>query len=134
MTASDFDDYFLLPVVAGDETTGHTISQSMLALSENQDQLRILQERPGLINSAVEGVPPLGLAHLPLPAHRDLRRRTRRQTDQEGQQVFMWFASGNRAADVVNDPYQFDVTRTNVDHVTFGRAARACAWAAPWPG
>lgn len=54
MTASDFDDYFLLPVVAGDETTRHTISQSMLALSENQDQLRILQGRPGLINSAVE--------------------------------------------------------------------------------
>ena len=35
----------------------------------------------------------------------------------------MWFASGNRAADVVNDPYQFDVTRTNVDHVTFGKCS-----------
>ena len=31
-------------------------------------------------------------------------------------------------------PYHFDVTRTNVDHVTFGKAARTCAWAAPWPG
>jgi cytochrome P450 len=89
MTASDFDDYFLLPVVAGDETTRHTISQSMLALSENQDQLRILQERPGLINSAVEEflrwASPF-TSGAPRPA-------TSNSASQKDNKVFMWFAS-----------------------------------------
>jgi hypothetical protein len=34
MTTTDFDNYFLLLVVAGNETTRHTISQAMLALIE----------------------------------------------------------------------------------------------------
>ena len=33
----------------------------------------------------------------------------------------MWFASGNRDDDVFEDPYRFDVTRTDIDHVTFGK-------------
>ena len=35
----------------------------------------------------------------------------------------MWFASGNRDDDVFDDPYRFDVTRTNIDHVTFGKGS-----------
>jgi cytochrome P450 len=33
----------------------------------------------------------------------------------------VWFASGNRDSAVFEDPYRFDVTRTRVDHVTFGK-------------
>src|SRR4026207_523384 len=56
LSASDFDNYFLLLVIAGNETTRHAISQSMLALIENQDQLKLLQEQPELIPGAVGGV------------------------------------------------------------------------------
>ena len=31
-------------------------------------------------------------------------------------------------------PFHFDVTRTNVDHVTFGKVSPHCAWEAPWLG
>ena len=54
MSDNDFHQYFTLLVIAGNETTRHTISHSMLALINNPDQRRILQERPELIPGAVE--------------------------------------------------------------------------------
>jgi cytochrome P450 len=35
----------------------------------------------------------------------------------------MWFASGNRDETKFADPYAIDVTRTNVDHMTFGKGS-----------
>ena len=35
----------------------------------------------------------------------------------------MWFASGNRDEAVFDDPYRFDVTRNDMDHVTFGKGS-----------
>jgi cytochrome P450 len=123
MTASDFDNYFLLLVVAGNETTRHTISQSMRALIEHPDQLRILRERPELIPSAVEE-----FLRWASPVYH-FRRTATRDVELGGKQikkddkVVMWFASGNRDADVFDDPYRFDVTRTDIDHVTFGKGS-----------
>jgi cytochrome P450 len=123
MTASDFDNYFLLLVVAGNETTRHTISQSMRALIEHPEQLRILQERPELIPSAVEE-----FLRWASPVYH-FRRTATRDVELGGKQikkddkVVMWFASGNRDADVFDDPYRFDVTRTDIDHVTFGKGS-----------
>jgi cytochrome P450 len=123
MTASDFDNYFLLLVVAGNETTRHAISQAMLALIENQDQLQILQQRPELIPSATEE-----FLRWASPVYH-FRRTATRDVEVGGKQikkdekVVMWFASGNRDADVFDDPYRFDVTRSNVDHVTFGKGS-----------
>jgi len=123
LTASDFDNYFLLLVVAGNETTRHTISQTMLALIENPDQLQILQERPELIPTAVEE-----FLRWASPVYH-FRRTATRDVELGGKQikkddkVVMWFASGNRDADVFDDPYRFDVTRTDIEHVTFGKGS-----------
>ncbi|HET9647549.1 MAG TPA: cytochrome P450 [Microlunatus sp.] len=123
LSATDFDNYFLLLVIAGNETTRHTISQAMLALIEHQDQLRILQERPELIPNAVEE-----FLRWASPVYH-FRRTATRDTELGGKQikaddkVVMWFASGNRDTDVFDDPYTFDVTRTNIDHVTFGKGS-----------
>ena len=37
--------------------------------------------------------------------------------------MVMWFASGNRDEAVFEDPYRLDVTRTDIDHVTFGKGS-----------
>ncbi len=37
-----------------------------------------------------------------------------------GPKVVMWFAAGNRDEDVFGNPYDFDATRRDNDHVTFG--------------
>ena len=54
LSANEFDTNFLMLVVAGNETTRHTISHSMLALIQHPDQMAMLRERPELIPVAVE--------------------------------------------------------------------------------
>jgi cytochrome P450 len=123
LSATDFDNYFLLLVIAGNETTRHAISQSMLALIENQDQLKLLQEQPELIPGAVEE-----FLRWASPVYH-FRRTATRDVELGGKQikaddkVVMWFASGNRDEAVFDDPYRLDVTRTNIDHVTFGKGS-----------
>ena len=123
LSASDFDNYFLLLVIAGNETTRHAISQAMLALIENQDQLKLLQEQPELIPSAVEE-----LLRWASPVYH-FRRTATRDVELSGTQikaddkVVMWFASGNRDEAVFADPYRLDVTRTNIGHLTFGKGS-----------
>lgn len=123
LSPSDFDNYFLLLVIAGNETTRHAISQSMLALIENQDQLKLLQEQPELIPGAVEEFLRWAspVYHFRRTATQDVELRGKQI--KAGDKVVMWFASGNRDDDVFTDPYRFDVTRTNVDHLTFGKGS-----------
>jgi cytochrome P450 len=123
LTATEFDNYFLLLVVAGNETTRHTISHSMLALLQNPDQLALLQERPELIPAAVEEMLRWAspVYHFRRTATRDVELRG--QHIREGDKVVMWFASGNRDEEVFADPYRFDVTRTPNDHVAFGKGS-----------
>jgi cytochrome P450 len=123
LSPSDFDNYFLLLVIAGNETTRHAISQSMLALIENQDQLKLLQEQPELITGAVEE-----FLRWASPVYH-FRRTATQDVELGGKQikagdkVVTWFASGNRDDAMFEDPYRFDVTRTNVDHLTFGKGS-----------
>jgi cytochrome P450 len=121
LTATDFDNYFLLLVVAGNETTRHTISQAMLAFIQNQDQLELLQEKPELIPNAVEEMLRWAspVYHFRRTATRDVDLRG--QHIKKGDKVVTWFASGNRDDDVFANPYDFDVTRHPNDHVTFGK-------------
>jgi cytochrome P450 len=124
LSGTDFDNYFLLLVIAGNETTRHAISQTMLALIEDPDQLKLLQERPELIPNAVEEFLRWAspVYHFRRTATRDVELGGRQVKD--GDKVVMWFASGNRDDAVFDDPYRFDVTRTNaMDHVTFGKGS-----------
>jgi len=123
MTDKDFDNYFLLLVIAGNETTRHAISNAMLALIEQPDQLRLLREDPSLIASGLEE-----LLRWASPVYHFRRTATRDtslggKTIKAGDKVVMWFASGNRDEDVFENPYQLDVRRQNVDHLTFGKGS-----------
>ncbi|MDA8102325.1 MAG: cytochrome P450 [Nitrospiraceae bacterium] len=121
LSERDFNNYFLLLVVAGNETTRHAISHTMLALIQHPDQLEILKRSPELIPNAVEE-----FLRWASPVYH-FRRTATRDVElggteiRAGDKVTMWFASGNRDAEVFDDPYRFDVTRRKVDHVTFGK-------------
>jgi cytochrome P450 len=123
LSPTDFDNYFLLLVVAGNETTRHTISLAMLALIEHQDQLRLLQEQPELIPGAVDE-----FLRWASPVYH-FRRTATRDVElggaeiKEGDKVVMWFASGNRDESIFENPYDFDVTRNDTNHVTFGKGS-----------
>ena len=123
LSPTDFDNYFLLLVVAGNETTRHTISLAMLALIEHQDQLQLLRERPELIPGAVEE-----FLRWASPVYH-FRRTATRDVElggaqiKEGDKIVMWFASGNRDESVFENPYDFDVTRNATAHLTFGKGS-----------
>jgi len=117
----DFRNYFLLLVIAGNETTRHTITHTMNNLMANPDQLEILRERPELIPWAVEE-----FLRMASPVHHF--RRTARQAvtlnAQEikaGDKVVVWFGSGNRDEEVFKDPNLLDVKRLPNEHMSFGR-------------
>jgi cytochrome P450 len=121
LSERDFNTNFLLLVVAGNETTRHTISHSMNNLINNPDQLALLQEDPSLIPWAVEE-----FLRFASPVYH-FRRTTTKDVEingvkiKEGQKVLPWFASGNRDPDIFANPNKMDVTRNPNEHMTFGR-------------
>ncbi len=123
LTQRDFENYFTLLVIAGNETTRHAISHSMLALINHPDQLRYLQEDPSRVGPAVEELLRWAspVYHFRRTATRDMELEGKQI--KEGDKVVMWFASGNRDEEVFEDPYTLDLTRSNVDHMTFGKTS-----------
>jgi cytochrome P450 len=116
----EFHNYFSLLMIAGNETTRHTISQGLLALIEHPEQLRLLQEEPERIPVATEEI----LRWATPVLH--FRRTATRDTElrgvgiSAGDKVVTWYISANRDESEFADPYRFDVTRQPNDHVTFG--------------
>ena len=129
LTEADYHNYFSLLMIAGNETTRHTITAGMLALMEHPEQLRLLQEQPELIPKATEEI--LRWATPVLHFRRTATRDTelRGAPIREGDKVVTWYISANRDETVFPDPYTFDVTRTPNDHVTFGPGGPTSAWA-----
>jgi cytochrome P450 len=121
LTERDFHTNFLLLVVAGNETTRHTITHTMRNLVQNPDQLAILQENPDLIPWAVEE-----FLRYASPVYH-FRRTATRDTEiggvkiKEGQKVVPFFASGNRDEAVFDKADVMDVLRNPNEHMTFGR-------------
>ena len=117
----DFNTNFLLLVVAGNETTRHTITHSMNNLLANPDQLDLLRNDPSLIPWAVEE-----FLRYASPVYH-FRRTATRDVEfagtpvKAGDKVVTWFASGNRDSAAFDEPYRFDVTRSPNEHMSFGR-------------
>jgi cytochrome P450 len=120
LSQREFDVYFLLLAVAGNETTRHSISQGLLALLEHPDQLERLRADPGLSATATEEILRWAtpVHHFRRTATRDLELRGK--TIREGDKVTTWFTSGNRDEEVFEEPDRFDVGRDPNPHVTFG--------------
>lgn len=121
LSEHEFNTNFLLLVVAGNETTRHTISHSMNNLLSNPSQLEILKNDPSLIPWAVEEFLRYAspVYHFRRTATRDVEFSGTQVA--EGDKVVVWFASGNRDDAVFDEPYRFDVTRNPNEHMSFGR-------------
>jgi cholest-4-en-3-one 26-monooxygenase len=126
LTEMEFDSFFLLLAVAGNETTRNLISGGMLALIEHPEQRQKLLADPSLLNSAVEEmlrwVSPVS----------QFRRTATRDTEirghkiKEGDKVVVYYQSANRDEDVFVDPYKFDVARSPNNHIAFGIGEHFC--------
>ena len=116
----EFEFFMLLLTVAGNETTRNTTSWGMHALMQNPDQYKMLVENPELLDSAVEEV-----LRWASPVYH-FRRTATADTVINGQEiakddkVVMWYISANRDENLFTDPFTFDITRKEGEHVAFG--------------
>jgi len=123
LTDSEVASFFILLVVAGNETTRNAISHGLLAMTQHPDQRALWQADPGRI--AATGVDEVVRWGSPVIW---MRRTVAAETVlgdtelQQGDRVIMFYNSANRDEDVFDDPYTFDVRRDPNPHIGFGAA------------
>jgi methyl-branched lipid omega-hydroxylase len=121
LSTSELGSFFLLLVVAGNETTRNAISHGLLALTEHPEQRRVwLDDFEGVSPTAVEEI-----VRWATPVIHFRRTATRdtvvgEQEINAGEKVVMFYNSANRDERGFPDPYRFDVRRTPNEHVGFG--------------
>ena len=122
LTPQELASFFILLVVAGNETTRNAIAHGLWALTEHPEQRRCwLDDIDGLAATAVEEI--VRWASPVIHFRRTVTRDGARLGDHvfsEGDKVVLWYWSGNRDEAVFPDPLTFDLGRTPNDHVGFG--------------
>jgi cholest-4-en-3-one 26-monooxygenase len=119
----EFNMFFLLLAVAGNETTRNAISQSMLTLVEHPDERQRLLDDSSKIDTATEEFLrwTTPVMHFRRTATTDLELHG--QKIAEGDRVVMIHMSGNRDEDVFDDPFKFDIARdpnAHLQQIAFG--------------
>ncbi|MDJ0866856.1 MAG: cytochrome P450 [Myxococcota bacterium] len=122
----EFNSFFLLLIVAGNETTRTVTANGMYYLITHPDQRQLVADDLSLLPTAIEEI----LRHNP-PVHyfvRTVMRDTelRGVTLREGERITMWYPSANRDEDVFERPAEFDVRRSPNEHIAFGVGEHYC--------
>jgi len=117
----------ILLIVGGNDTTRNSITGGLLALNEYPEQYDKLRADHSLIESMV---PEIIRWQTPL-AH--MRRTALEDTElggkqiKKGDKVIMWYVSGNRDGDVIENPNQFIIDRERPrQHLSFGFGIHRC--------
>jgi cytochrome P450 len=122
LSPQELASFFILLVVAGNETTRNAIAHGLWALTQHPDQKqRWLDDIDGLAPTAVEEI--VRWASPVIHFRRTVTRdgvRLRDHEFSEGDKVVLWYWSGNRDEAVFDDPHRFDLARTPNDHIGFG--------------
>ncbi|HZM39369.1 MAG TPA: cytochrome P450 [Acidimicrobiales bacterium] len=121
LTDMDFNLFFMLLSVAGNETTRNAIAHGMNAFLEHPDQWDLLVADPDAhIAGAVEEI--LRWASPVLYFRRNARRDVELggQTIRAGEKISLWYVSANRDEAIFDEPFRFDITRDPNPHIAFG--------------
>ena len=121
LTAQELGSFFILLVVAGNETTRNAISHGLRALTAHPDQKRAWQsDFDGIAPTAIEEIVRWAtpVIHFRRTATRDVEVGGTKI--REGEKVVMFYNSANRDERAIPDPYRFDVRRDPNEHVAFG--------------
>jgi cytochrome P450 len=121
LTHAEIAAFFVLLSVAGNDTTRHTTSHALRALTTNPDQRAVLMEDldarlPTAVEEFVRWASPV----------LTFRRTTTREVEihgerlPAGERVVLFYHSGNRDERAFEDPWRFDVTRDPNRHLGFG--------------
>jgi methyl-branched lipid omega-hydroxylase len=123
LTPAELGSFFVLLVVAGNETTRNAISHALNLLTKHPDQRELLlADLDGRLPAAVEEI-----VRYTSPVIWMRRTVTKDCTlngndYKEGDKAVLFYWSANRDESVFTDAGKFDVTRTPNPHVGFGAA------------
>ncbi|MDQ1379332.1 MAG: cholest-4-en-3-one 26-monooxygenase [Actinomycetota bacterium] len=120
LSEMDFNLFFLLIAVAGNETTRNSISHGIKAFCDFPEQYQLLVEDPARAQSATDEI--VRWASPVMYFRRNVTKDTvlRGQQLKEGDKVSMWYISANRDEEKFDRPFEFDILRTPNEHVGFG--------------
>ena len=121
------DGFFLLMVIAGNETTRNTLTGGLMALTENPGEREKLIKDPSLIANATDEM--LRWVTSVIYFRRTATKDTniRGQDIKAGDKVVMWYGSANRDEEIFPDGHLFRVERENArKHLAFGAGEHLC--------
>jgi cholest-4-en-3-one 26-monooxygenase len=121
LTEMEFNLFFMLLSVAGNETTRNAIAHGLNAFLENPAEYdKLVQDPSGNIVAATEEI--LRWASPVMYFRRNVTKDTeiRGEKISAGDKVSIWYVSANRDEEVFDDPFKFDILRSPNDHVAFG--------------
>lgn len=118
LSVHEFDVFFLLLAVAGNETTRNAITHGMKAFFDHPDQWELFRrERPETTADEIIrwASPVMQFQRTAMSDHVLGGQQIR-----AGERVAMFYTAANRDSDLLPEPDRFDITRSPNDHVAFG--------------
>lgn len=113
--------------IGGNDTTRNTISGSVYALNKYPAQNAKLRANPSLLPSMISETVrwQTPISHMMRRATRDVDFRDKQI--KQGDSVVMWYISGNRDDEVIENPYEYIIDRKNPSrHLAFGFGIHRC--------